>query len=113
MRRSRIKQLRGLEQPQYRLRIGEVRVFYDVAGDRVEVLAVVSKAQADAWLQQEGRANEEGGDLPACSSDSRPRRIGSSSSGAWRIQEGHMAGKCLPPVHPGEVLLLDFLSRRA
>ena len=59
--RSRIKRLRGLEQPQYRLRIGDVRVFYDVAEDRVEVLAVVSKAQADAWLQQEGRADEEGG----------------------------------------------------
>ena len=28
----------------------------------------------------------------------------------WRIQEGHMAGKRLPPVHPGEVLLLDFLE---
>jgi mRNA-degrading endonuclease RelE of RelBE toxin-antitoxin system len=59
--RSRIKRLRGLEQPRYRLRIGDVRVFYDVAGDRVEVLAVVSKAQADAWLQQEERAHEEGG----------------------------------------------------
>lgn len=59
--RSRIKRLRGLKQPQYRLRIGDVRVFYDVAEDRVEVLAVVSKAQADAWLQQEGRTNEEGG----------------------------------------------------
>jgi len=59
--RSRIKRLRGLEQPQYRLRIGDIRVFYDVAEDRVEVLAVVSKAQADAWLQQEGRVHEEGG----------------------------------------------------
>ena len=58
---SRIKRLRGLAQPQYRLRIGDVRACYDVAGDRVEVLAVVSKAQADAWVQQEGRADEEGG----------------------------------------------------
>jgi mRNA interferase RelE/StbE len=53
--RSRIKRLRGLEQPQYRLRVGDVRVFYDVVEDRVEVLAVVSKAQADDWLQREGR----------------------------------------------------------
>lgn len=59
--RSRIKRLRGLAQPQFRLRIADVRVFYDVADDRVEVLAVVTKAQADAWLQQEGRADEEGG----------------------------------------------------
>jgi mRNA interferase RelE/StbE len=28
--KSRIKRLRGLEQPQYRLRVGETRVFYDV-----------------------------------------------------------------------------------
>ena len=59
--RSRIKRLRGLEQPQFRLRVADVRVFYDVADDRVEVLAVVTKAQADAWLQQEGQADEEGG----------------------------------------------------
>ena len=30
--RSRIKRLRGLLRPQYRLRVGEVRVFYDVSG---------------------------------------------------------------------------------
>jgi len=28
--RSRIKRLRGLRQPQYRLRVGDVRIFYDV-----------------------------------------------------------------------------------
>jgi len=48
--RSRIKRLRGLERPQYRLRVDEVRVFYDVKKGAVEVLAIVSKAQADAWL---------------------------------------------------------------
>lgn len=52
--RSRIKHLRGLSRPQYRLRIGEVRVFYDVAGSSVEVLAIVAKSQADAWLRQAG-----------------------------------------------------------
>jgi prevent-host-death family protein len=30
--RSRIKRLRGLRQPQYRLRVGEIRIFYDVTG---------------------------------------------------------------------------------
>jgi prevent-host-death family protein len=39
--RSRIKRLRGLHRPQYRLRVGEVRVFCDVSGTTVEVLAVV------------------------------------------------------------------------
>ncbi|MDI6809787.1 MAG: type II toxin-antitoxin system RelE/ParE family toxin, partial [Candidatus Eisenbacteria bacterium] len=29
--RSRIKRLRGLSRPQYRLRVGDVRVFYDVS----------------------------------------------------------------------------------
>jgi len=48
--RSRIKRLRGLAHPQYRLRIGDVRVFYDVVGTTVEILAVVAKSEADAWL---------------------------------------------------------------
>ena len=52
--RSRIKRLRGLRRPQYRLRIGEVRVFYDVYGTTVEVLAIVAKSEAETWLAQFG-----------------------------------------------------------
>src|SRR3990172_3149147 len=52
--RSRIKRLRGLSRPQYRLRVGEVRVYYDVAGDTVEVLAIVAKSEAQAWLAKFG-----------------------------------------------------------
>jgi mRNA interferase RelE/StbE len=52
--RSRIKRLRGLRRPQYRLRIGEVRVFYDVSGSTVEILAIVTKSEAEAWLRQFG-----------------------------------------------------------
>jgi mRNA interferase RelE/StbE len=52
--KSRIKRLRGLSQPQYRLRVGEVRVFYDVTREAVEVLAVVTKAQAARWLAEHG-----------------------------------------------------------
>jgi mRNA-degrading endonuclease RelE of RelBE toxin-antitoxin system len=52
--RSRIKRLRGLSRPQYRLRVGEVRVFYDVAGNTVEVLAIVAKSEAESWLAQFG-----------------------------------------------------------
>jgi mRNA interferase RelE/StbE len=52
--RSRIKRLRGLLRPQYRLRVGEVRVFYDVSGTTVEVLAVVAKSEAQSWLAQFG-----------------------------------------------------------
>ena len=50
--RSRIKRLRGLRKPQYRLRIGEMRIFYDVTGTTVEILAIVAKLEADSWLAQ-------------------------------------------------------------
>jgi mRNA-degrading endonuclease RelE of RelBE toxin-antitoxin system len=50
--RSRIKRLRGLRRPQYRLRVGEVRVFYDVSESTVEILAVAAKSEAEAWLAQ-------------------------------------------------------------
>jgi mRNA-degrading endonuclease RelE of RelBE toxin-antitoxin system len=54
--KSRIKRLRGLRQPQYRLRVGVMRVFYDVndALHRVEVLGLVMKPEASAWLEQHG-----------------------------------------------------------
>jgi mRNA interferase RelE/StbE len=52
--RSRIKRLRGLRRPQYRLRVGEVRVFYDVSGATVEILAIVAKSEAKSWLAQFG-----------------------------------------------------------
>src|SRR5882724_1374217 len=50
--RSRIKRLRGLLRPQYRLRVGEVRVFYDVSGTTVQILAIVAKSEAESWLAQ-------------------------------------------------------------
>ena len=52
--RSRIKRLRGLGRPQYRLRVNEIRVFYDVKEETVEILAIISKEQAEAWLAEEG-----------------------------------------------------------
>jgi len=48
----RIKRLRGLLGPQYRLRVGDVRIFYDVSGTNVEVLAIVDKSEAKSWLAQ-------------------------------------------------------------
>jgi mRNA interferase RelE/StbE len=51
-RTSRIKRLRGLRRPQYRLRVGEVRVFYDVSVTTVQVLAIVAKSEAESWLAQ-------------------------------------------------------------
>jgi mRNA interferase RelE/StbE len=52
--KSRIKRLRGLSQPQYRLRVGDIRVFYDVTETQVQVLAIVTKAEAQAWLDEQG-----------------------------------------------------------
>jgi mRNA interferase RelE/StbE len=52
--RSRIKRLRGLDRPQYRLRVGDVRVFYDVTDTTVEILAVVNKSDAAEWLARFG-----------------------------------------------------------
>ncbi len=59
--KSRIKRLRGLSQPQYRLRVGEIRVFYDVTIKTVEILAIVTKAEAARWLIEHGTAAAPGG----------------------------------------------------
>lgn len=53
--RSRIKRLRGLRRPQFRLRVGEIRVFYDVSDRTVEILAIVMKSEAESWLAQFGK----------------------------------------------------------
>jgi mRNA-degrading endonuclease RelE of RelBE toxin-antitoxin system len=59
--RSRIKRLRGLQRPQYRLRVEAIRVFYDVTASTVEVLAIIEKAQAQAWLDRSGNPDPERG----------------------------------------------------
>jgi mRNA-degrading endonuclease RelE of RelBE toxin-antitoxin system len=52
--KSRIKRLRGVSRPEYRLRVGEFRIYYDVKGTDVEVLAIVPKLQASNWLERYG-----------------------------------------------------------
>ena len=52
--KSRIKRLRGLSHPQYRVRVEEVRVFYDITEKVVEVLAIVPKSEAASWLKDMG-----------------------------------------------------------
>jgi mRNA interferase RelE/StbE len=57
--KSRIKRLRGLSRPQFRLRVGDdIRVFYDVTESVVEVLAIVPKAEVEAWLERHGEIDE-------------------------------------------------------
>jgi mRNA-degrading endonuclease RelE of RelBE toxin-antitoxin system len=52
--KSRIKRLRGVSRPQYRLRVDDVRVFYDVYEAQVEVLAVIPKSESADWLAEVG-----------------------------------------------------------
>jgi mRNA-degrading endonuclease RelE of RelBE toxin-antitoxin system len=52
--KSQIKRLRGMKHPQYRLRVGEIRVFYDITRSNVEVLAIISKTDAVSWLEEMG-----------------------------------------------------------
>ena len=52
--KSRIKRLRFLRHPQYRLRVDDFRVFYDIIGQEVQILGIVLKADAEDWLNAEG-----------------------------------------------------------
>lgn len=56
--RSWIKRLRGMARPQYRLRVDEIRVFYDVVDSNVEVLAIVPKSEARKWLERLGKTTD-------------------------------------------------------
>lgn len=60
--KSRIKRLRGLSRPQYRLRVGDdIRVFYDVTETAVEILGIVPKSEALKWLERYGESDERSG----------------------------------------------------
>ena len=52
--KSRIKRLRGLSSPDYRLRVGDYRVFYavDEDGRRVDVLRVMHKDQTASYYEE-------------------------------------------------------------
>ncbi len=51
--RSRIKRLRGREDATYRLRVGKLRVFYDVRDGLVDVITVLHKDQTAAFYRKE------------------------------------------------------------
>jgi mRNA-degrading endonuclease RelE of RelBE toxin-antitoxin system len=59
--KSRIKRLRGIAKPHYRLRVGESRLFYDVRNETVEALAIVTKRQAERWLAAQGTPDPDSG----------------------------------------------------
>jgi mRNA-degrading endonuclease RelE of RelBE toxin-antitoxin system len=52
--KSRIKRLRGLKRPQYRLRVDDVRVYYDVTETHVEIVAIISRSDSADWLARAG-----------------------------------------------------------
>jgi mRNA-degrading endonuclease RelE of RelBE toxin-antitoxin system len=60
--KSRIKRLRHLRRPQYRLRLDDMRVYYDVHETDVEILAIIDKSEADAWLARFGESEEDQND---------------------------------------------------
>jgi hypothetical protein len=41
------------------LRVGDVRVFYDVTPETVEILAIIPKNAAKKWLEKSGEPNED------------------------------------------------------
>jgi mRNA interferase RelE/StbE len=51
---SRIKHLRELVRPQYRMRVDDIRIFYDIVDEVVEIIAVIAKTQVAEWLAREG-----------------------------------------------------------
>ena len=55
--KSSVKKLRGMSRPQYRLRVSDYRVYYDVIDGIVEILAIVSKRRSFAWLEKYGEAD--------------------------------------------------------
>ena len=60
--KSRIKRLHQMDWPQYRLRVDDIRGFYDViyiAEDGVvEILAIREKSEAMKWLAEHGVESE-------------------------------------------------------
>ena len=48
--KAKIKLLRQPAPTQYRLRVGEYRVFYDVEGQEVRILQILSKKEALGYL---------------------------------------------------------------
>ena len=50
--KSRIKRLKGISDPDYRLRVGNYRVFYNVTEGRVDVLRVMHKDETHKYYEE-------------------------------------------------------------
>jgi mRNA interferase RelE/StbE len=56
--RSRVKRLVDIASPQFRLRVGEIRVYYDIVEAQVSVLAIVRTSASKEWLARYGESDE-------------------------------------------------------
>lgn len=52
--KSRIKKLKDIKRPEYRLRVDEMRVFYDVVDADVVIVAIMTKERTIKWLEEHG-----------------------------------------------------------
>jgi len=52
--KSRIKRLRDLRHPQFRLRVGDIRVLYDVTDRDVVIIAIMPKEKTIQGLGEHG-----------------------------------------------------------
>jgi mRNA interferase RelE/StbE len=52
--KSRIKRLRGYSVPAYRLRIGDLRVYYTIERQSVTIHGIAPKDHQDEWLTTHG-----------------------------------------------------------
>ena len=61
--KSRIKSLKPGTFPHYRLRVDEIRVYYDVIESQhlVVVYGIVPKTESQAWREQSSKDHSEGG----------------------------------------------------
>ena len=46
--------MKDFRHPQFRLRVGEIRVFYDVTETEVVILAIMTKEKTIEWLKEQG-----------------------------------------------------------
>ncbi len=51
--RTSIRRLRGHQQSTFRLRVQDYRMFYDVVEDRVEVVKILHKSEAQAFYKED------------------------------------------------------------
>jgi hypothetical protein len=88
--KSGIKRLRGVSRPQFRLRVDDLRVFYDLSKRKVEVIAIVTNKEVLETFRHR--------DILTCSSSDDPsiRSLFSCFLSALQLCEGTKKGTRSP-----------------